>query len=122
QQCSKHGQLDDPQQRRGATCWHASRNQPTGHTSFLTHEPTPQPAQPAAEALCVTETGFRGHGPHLLHARSSYSVLLQSCWLAAINAFQSSGGLPRPSIFSKTAYGSDLLPADRKVCSSFTQA
>jgi hypothetical protein len=50
------------------------------------------------------------------------SSLLQSCLLACTNALQSSGGFPRPSIFSDTAYGSDLLPEDRRVCSSLTQA
>lgn len=46
----------------------------------------------------------------------------QFALLAATSAAQSSGGLPRPSIFSNTAYGSDLLPAARKVCSSLTHA
>lgn len=50
------------------------------------------------------------------------ALLAQSAWLAATRAAQSSGGLPRPSIFSNTAYGSDLLPDDRRVCSSLTQA
>ena len=53
---------------------------------------------------------------------SIYSSLLQPCLLAFTKAFHSSGGFPRPSIFSNTAYGSDLLPEDRKVCSSLIQA
>ena len=76
----------------------------------------------ALEALCVADAGFRAHRRHLLHAWDGYSSLLQSCRATATNAFQSSGGFPRPSIFSKTAYGSDLLPDDRSVVSSLTQA
>ena len=40
----------------------------------------------------------------------------------ASNAAQSSGGLPRASILAKTEYGSDLLPVDRRVRRSLTQA
>jgi len=47
---------------------------------------------------------------------------VQSALLMANSADQSSGGLPRSSILAKTTYGSDLLPAERNVSSSFTQA
>jgi hypothetical protein len=50
------------------------------------------------------------------------SGLLQSCLLARTNAFQSSGGFPRPNIFPDTTCGSDALPDDRRVYSSLTQA
>lgn len=57
-----------------------------------------------------------------IEAMNSYDHAAQSLRLAATKALQPSGGLPCFSIFSKTAYGSDLLPAERKVRSSLTQA
>ena len=44
-----------------------------------------------------------------------------SCAEPAINDAQSSGGFPCASILANTAYGSVLLPEDRKVPSSFIQ-
>ena len=51
-----------------------------------------------------------------------YFPACQSCLDAVINEAQSSGGCPRASILANTVYGSDLLPEERSVDRSLTQA
>ena len=82
---------------------------PTNSMPGVRRVGTPSATQGAAEAFCGADACRGVHG-RLLLLRDAYSSLLQSCLLACISACQSSGGFPRPSIFSNTTYGSDLLP------------
>ena len=102
QQRTRRGRLDAPHQRRGACLRHPTADQPIHHAPFLAYAAAP--------------VGSQAHGPNALllmrvvvymivsgHIRNAYSPLPQSGLLAAANALQSSGGFPRPSIFSNTA-------------------
>ena len=102
QQRTRRGRLDAPHQRRGACLRHPTADQPIHHAPFLAYAAAP--------------VGSQAHGPNALllmrvvvymivsgHIRNAYSPLPQSGLLAATNALQSSGGFPRPSIFSNTA-------------------
>ena len=116
--------------KRAALRWRKEQQPPSAPRQQHQHAPdiptlpskvasdTNQRHTDQAEQGNEKDSGDRLDGPHMW--RLNY--LRQSCWLAASKANQSLGGLPRFSIFWKTAYGSDLPPEERKVCSSFTQA
>ncbi len=121
EQHSQRRELDAPDQHSHRRRRHALPNQPSRYPPFSAHISTPSAAEPAAKAFCIADASSCAHSHHLLRALKNYSSLLQFCRLAVTNASQSSGGFPRPSIFSNTAYGSDLLPEERSVFSSLTQ-
>lgn len=99
----------------------AQRIDPVRMNELISSEPGDGPALTASSGRVTAlkmgkNSSYGGSRPH--RPRSCVQPIL----LAANSADQSSGGLPRSSILAKITYGSDLLPADRKVSSSFTQA
>lgn len=102
QQRTRRSRLDAPHQRRGARLRHPRPiNRSAMRRSWRTHQrrpqPSPRPKRSAALMRVVVYMIVSGH------MRNAHSPLPQSGLFAAANALRSSGGFPRPSIFSNTA-------------------
>ena len=79
----------------------------------------------ARPSCAVAEAGGRAACRELPRAYphgGCYFPMSQSCLEAFINEAQSSGGPPCASILAKIVYGSVLLPDERSVDRSLTQA